>query len=326
MNEQAILAAFTRSESLPSDALRAAGANRAYLAPLFIEQIEVHLALRPEERPEETPFFFIFHLLGDWQETAAYRPLARLLRLPDDELHDILGDAVISTSNRVMLGVFDGDPQPLFDVVLDEKADRFVRYRMCRALWALALRGDIEKKRVATFLRDCFMHLHPQSMNYVWVGWMEAIARLGLSDYATIVETAFRRRWIDPCEYEIEHFYSDLAKSQTEEGRASWLADNACKPFGDTIAELSHWAGFNDEVIQKRRRDAALAAKLVLEAERRIRSLGLPRLGSKRSNSGSSLAIERPLEPIRSTKIGRNNFCPCGSGKKYKKCCATTHA
>ncbi|WP_252349118.1 SEC-C metal-binding domain-containing protein [Ochrobactrum sp. BTU1] len=23
----------------------------------------------------------------------------------------------------------------------------------------------------------------------------------------------------------------------------------------------------------------------------------------------------------RSTKVGRNDPCPCGSGKKYKKCC-----
>ncbi|MBI9086513.1 MAG: SEC-C domain-containing protein [Desulfobacterales bacterium] len=25
--------------------------------------------------------------------------------------------------------------------------------------------------------------------------------------------------------------------------------------------------------------------------------------------------------PVRSRKIGRNDPCPCGSGKKYKKCC-----
>ncbi|MFZ4703348.1 MAG: SEC-C metal-binding domain-containing protein [Candidatus Methylumidiphilus sp.] len=25
----------------------------------------------------------------------------------------------------------------------------------------------------------------------------------------------------------------------------------------------------------------------------------------------------------RGTKIGRNEPCPCGSGKKYKKCCMT---
>lgn len=26
-------------------------------------------------------------------------------------------------------------------------------------------------------------------------------------------------------------------------------------------------------------------------------------------------------QPVRSAKIGRNEPCPCGSGKKYKKCC-----
>ncbi len=28
-----------------------------------------------------------------------------------------------------------------------------------------------------------------------------------------------------------------------------------------------------------------------------------------------------PQQPVRSEKIGRNDPCPCGSGKKYKKCC-----
>ena len=30
---------------------------------------------------------------------------------------------------------------------------------------------------------------------------------------------------------------------------------------------------------------------------------------------------EQVKEPIKSNKIGRNDPCPCGSGKKYKKCC-----
>ena len=25
--------------------------------------------------------------------------------------------------------------------------------------------------------------------------------------------------------------------------------------------------------------------------------------------------------PVRATKVGRNEICPCGSGKKFKKCC-----
>ena len=31
-----------------------------------------------------------------------------------------------------------------------------------------------------------------------------------------------------------------------------------------------------------------------------------------------------PPQLVRSEKIGRNDPCPCGSGKKHKKCCGTT--
>jgi SWIM/SEC-C metal-binding protein len=31
-------------------------------------------------------------------------------------------------------------------------------------------------------------------------------------------------------------------------------------------------------------------------------------------------ALNQP-KPVLSKKVGRNDYCPCGSGKKYKKCC-----
>jgi len=33
---------------------------------------------------------------------------------------------------------------------------------------------------------------------------------------------------------------------------------------------------------------------------------------------------EEPKKPVKSAKIGRNESCPCGSGKKYKRCCGKT--
>jgi len=39
-------------------------------------------------------------------------------------------------------------------------------------------------------------------------------------------------------------------------------------------------------------------------------------------HNGSDSTIQRPLPPRREPiKIGRNDSCPCGSGKKYKFCC-----
>ena len=42
----------------------------------------------------------------------------------------------------------------------------------------------------------------------------------------------------------------------------------------------------------------------------------------KASSSGRSQQEEQKLEPIRiGAKVGRNQPCPCGSGKKFKQCC-----
>ncbi len=43
-----------------------------------------------------------------------------------------------------------------------------------------------------------------------------------------------------------------------------------------------------------------------------------------RRENGNWLYVDGDIvaaKPVRSTKIGRNEPCPCGSGKKYKKCC-----
>ena len=46
-----------------------------------------------------------------------------------------------------------------------------------------------------------------------------------------------------------------------------------------------------------------------------------------RLSQADGMDIASAPEPSRTTKIGRNDACPCGSGRKYKKCCgaATVH-
>jgi preprotein translocase subunit SecA len=42
----------------------------------------------------------------------------------------------------------------------------------------------------------------------------------------------------------------------------------------------------------------------------------------KRQKLTFNMAPDEPLKPVKSSKTaGRNDQCPCGSGKKYKKCC-----
>ncbi|HEV3298298.1 MAG TPA: DUF1186 domain-containing protein, partial [Planctomycetaceae bacterium] len=123
-----------------------------------------------------------FIWLGEWREKAAYRPLARLLRLPRRDVDRIFGDGITTTSHRVMAAVFDGDPEPLYDIILDPKAEEFIRAGMCEALAMVTVRGELDRAVAGRFLRDAFMEMQPQAECYVWVGWQSAIAMLGMGD------------------------------------------------------------------------------------------------------------------------------------------------
>ena len=132
MDALQVFAGLNEPEALPVEAIRAAQADRHSMVPIFLRSIE------ELSSPDDTPIapsalFFIFHLLGEWREKSAYRPLAKLLRLPRDEIDIIFGGAITETTHRVMAAVFDGDPNPLYEIIFDKNADQFIRSRMCHA-------------------------------------------------------------------------------------------------------------------------------------------------------------------------------------------------
>jgi hypothetical protein len=297
MDAGKILYELTYAEGLPTEALKAASAQRAEMVPLFVQEIEHFFALDAEARAKPTPLFFIFHLLGEWREKAAYRPLSRLLRLPRREVDKIFGDGITTTSHRVMASVFDGDSEPLCDIILDPKADEFIRAGMCEALAMIAVRGELDRAVAGRFLRDAFMELQPQRQNYVWAGWQSAIAMLGMSDLKILVKKAFDRGFIDNHVLGFDHFEEDLRRG-IEHPDKPWRPDDRDSTlFGDTVEELSGWYCFTEQYREDQERWQQRA-----EADR-VRSQRL----------------ENPFKGI-----GRNDPCPCGSGKKFKKCCLAT--
>jgi len=196
-----------------------------------------------------------------------------------------------------MASVFDGDPHPIYDIILDANADEYVRARMCDALALLVLQGRLDRSEAASFLRDCWMSLQPREGCYVWVGWESAMALLGLTELKSLVKEAFDRGIIHPDWISYGEFEADLEhaiQNPTEPWRA-W--DGEFTLFGDTIEELSTWYRFSEEYKQERERvrNAPPAPLFPL------------------------LANEPITNPLRG--VGRNDPCPCGSGKKYKKCC-----
>jgi Protein of unknown function (DUF1186)/SEC-C motif len=294
MEPEKILHELTYADGLPREALKAASAQRVEMLPLFLDEIATYLALEPAARAKPTPLFFIFHLLGEWREKAAYRPFARLLRLPGHEIDAIFGDGITSTSHRVMAALFDGDPQPLYDIILDPKAEEFIRAGMCEALAIVTIRGELDRAEAGRFLRDAFIEMRPQAECYVWVGWQSAIAMLGMSDLKLLVMKAFERGFIDGHVLGFDHFEEDLRRGIEHPGEPRLPDDRDSTLFGDTVEELSGWYCFTEQYSEDQKR--------------------------WRQEAETNLILSQPYEnPFKG--VGRNDPCPCGSGKKFKKCC-----
>src|SRR5437660_229163 len=143
-----------------------------------------------------------------------------------------------------MAAVFDGDPQPLYDIILDPNAEEFIRSRMCEALAMITLRGELDRDLAARFLRDAFNELRPQRHCYVWAGWQSAIAMLGLGELRVLVKRAFDRGFIDRHALGFDEFEEDLRRGIERPGEPRWPGDNEYTLLGDTIDELSRWHGF----------------------------------------------------------------------------------
>ena len=281
-----ILEQLGSGNGLPIEAIRVATADRSTVAPMLLAAID---ECEPKSEIEENGLFIAFHLLGQWKEKSAYRTIAGFLRRPDVEL--ILGDATTETSHKVLAGVFDGDPQPIYDIILDSEANEFVRGRVFDALVILVLRGELDRTAVADFLRSALNDLQPKDTCFVWDGWQGAVALLALVELAPLVRDAFRLGFIDKMSTSPKNFEDDLKAACAGRPLQS-RRRKEYEPFGDVIDELSGWAGFQP----KQQRDQ------------------LP--SSQGLDPWPAMPAHNPFR-----NVGRNDPCPCGSGKKFKKCC-----
>jgi hypothetical protein len=275
-----ILHELGAGDGLPIAAILAATDDRANAAPLLAEALARH---EPRDEVEGDGLFIAFHLLGQWREKSAYRDVARFLRRPDAD--QILGDATTATCHRVMANLFDGDCNPIYEIIRDADADEFIRSRMFDTLVMLVLQSELDRTEVAAFLNAAFGELQPQGESPVWFGWQTAVAMLALDELDSLVKEAFKHGFIDEMVATPADFENDLRRARAGEPVLEWQREEY-SPFGDVIDELSDWTYFSTD-----RDDGWLPASAAMPARNPFRD------------------------------VGRNDPCPCGSGKKFKKCC-----
>jgi tetratricopeptide (TPR) repeat protein len=181
------------------------------------------------------------------------------------------------------------------------------------------------------------------------VGWLFALPeRLAASERpdlaATLAEQLVRMQPLSGVQSSLPRYYalagraddsrSALARNledEPEDSEVLFEAGVAASELGDqALAEQCYrealrYAGSQEDLREEIVREllplleeAGKDSSELIETER-------ARLESRRAAFAREAALASPITPVvRSTpKVGRNDPCPCGSGKKYKKCCAS---
>lgn len=262
MQPDQIRHAFESAKALPAEALTAAIRHADALAPAVIATIEKAargVYLLPGE---SNLLFFGLHALAAARHRPLYRPLMGFLRRPEAAIDPLLGDAVGATLAAVVLAVYDADPEPLLAVIEDIFASSYVRWAMLDVLVQLTEDGAVPREMTTALLDRFERERLAEDDDAAWVGWQEAILRLGLTDLAERVRASWEdgrnpQRKVDRRDWE-----ERLEAVRSDAQSAERLIDGPIAPLDDPVAALSWMQPKETLAPTTARRDAAAALAL----------------------------------------------------------------
>jgi HEAT repeat protein len=234
------------------------------------------------------------YLLAQFRAEEALPVLVDLLSLPGEAPFDLFGDQITEDMGRILASLCCGQTDLLKGLVENGDVNEYVRSKAVDALSIVALHEPEYRDEIAAYYRQLLDQTivldDALTLSHVVMQCLD----LYLIELLPEINAAFDAGLVDIYVVNRNDVASSFAQPQAKVLKQT-VSEPGMQVITDTIEELSGWACF-------RANDA--------RSERRL-PVGHPQSSS------------RPLEPKQavSHKTGRNEPCPCGSGKKYKKCC-----
>jgi hypothetical protein len=292
------------------------------LAPRFVAAIERVAnggSIFRDEMKEEYDgiFSFALYLAAEKRDARAYAPLLRACHCSPERAGELFGDDVGSAVGRVLASVCDGDLAPLKALAEDGQAAMWCRYAALHAMAVRVVEGDGSRDELLVYL-DAFCECEADVMRrdewdferepcdlLTWAA--DTACDIGPAPLLEKIRGWMAEGLIDPTVTGINWYEKNAAKSAAD-CLADAAEDKNNRYIQDGIAQLEPWICFDTD-------DAGNDPEFWEDEE----GHAPPLWGREPARHGDTFIREAP-------KVGRNDPCPCGSGKKFKKCCGKAGA
>jgi uncharacterized protein len=277
---------------LPEEALRRAMADPdAITVPVLIllhraADAGIEGGTEPLSAPESNLLFWGLHVLAAVGESRIYDPLMRLLRRDDEAISSALGEDYQVTLPGIIASTFDGDVDRLLAAIAGEVPDGLTRMDLFHALALLTADGDIDRETARAFLVRFDAERLGEDHEEAWQGWEDAVALLGFDELVPRLKAARKDGRNTGTFIDWETVQDTMQEARLRPKSRARFANLTIDYIDDPVAALEHT------------REGAYDH--------------LPDL----DEDGFAIPERNPYRDV-----GRNDPCPCGSGKKFKKCC-----
>ncbi|HNW34973.1 MAG TPA: DUF1186 domain-containing protein [Candidatus Ozemobacteraceae bacterium] len=262
-------------------------------------------------------------LLAVFRERRAHPLLLEIMSLPDPHLiQHVWGGMMLDYMPRLMAMTAGPDVSGLIRLADDEKAWETARELAIEALICLVARGEQSREPVIALLRRLLTRPRSRAESS-FVTFISMIAA-DIHPGEMMDEIGMQ---ITSGNIDSEYLSMDELKLMAAEPVDTVLERTrdsvTMRYFDDVIAEMSGWDCFNPEETKKQNQEQRDAMRRFFEAPPNLP--GMDDEDPLPPDDGIEDAIVPSpgphARPRRGPETGRNEPCPCGSGKKYKKCC-----
>lgn len=274
----------------------------------FVQEAMERIVADPEgflpEEPDVCLVSYGFYLAAEKRETRLFPLILRLFSLPDEQAYELFGDIGTQDGARLLAAVCGGDPERIKALLFDASASQFVRSECLRTWRALEVWGEISHEQHVDLLRSLLARPFPGENPYLVAMCVSAALDLADPSLGPEIRQAYADRRVDQHVVGLNEALDELISPRPLAGRLDRPA-----PAAD---EVGWWSAFDDE--QPADSAGGEGWDDAIPYEDSLPDWAPP----SRFVAPDDIAPQPYIAP---PKVGRNEPCPCGSGKKYKKCC-----
>jgi hypothetical protein len=316
--------------TLPRDAILAAREHREEITPRLIEAIRSATAQAREGHPPKGSLhIFSLYLLAEFKAREALPAILETIALPQGLLNELWGDCLHEDLSRMLAVLGNGDVELVQSLIRNRDLDMYVRWKAVDMYPLLVRDGIIDRAAAVELLTQNLRDAIAGADDDITGPLICTLCDLGAAPALPEIEEVYRRGLIDDSIITLRNVQNDIAAGDAQVAQAHKRLEPTA--IDDVIAELEGWAWFaeDDDDSELYDEDQGEDIKVWREQwqQRRLDAV----LGNQTPMDSTWQPIlplpedePRPVES-RATRVGRNDPCPCRSGKKYKKCCGGRH-